>query len=266
MASPQVRAAPAHPTVQDLEAEERQTPVAAGASHVPCIALAGQDRGAGRRRGPDDTDRHEALADEGAVLGPRGQLLADIAAFVEIDAVQLLEIALEQEGAPRERDRGCHPARRGPDEGGRGPGSPSGKTEPASSASTTSAGPTTRQPRPARRGSTHIAMPSATRAAPASSARPRCAARPPRTATILIGAPVRISTLALRRYISSRRLSCASGPCMGPMALPSLSPVARPCSSRSRRPGCASDQPLSSCRRSSARRRKGEAPGDGAMP
>ena len=43
-----------------------------------------------------ETHRHQALAHQAAILHARGQLLADEAALLEIDAVQLLEAALQQ--------------------------------------------------------------------------------------------------------------------------------------------------------------------------
>ena len=59
-----------------------------------------------------DRDRHQALLDERAVLGARRQLLADIAALLPIDAVQLVEARLRAGSPSRRRDRGCRRARR----------------------------------------------------------------------------------------------------------------------------------------------------------
>ncbi len=41
--------------------------------------------------------RKQPLFDEAAIFGARGQLLADIAAFLPIDAVQFVEAGLEQD-------------------------------------------------------------------------------------------------------------------------------------------------------------------------
>ena len=69
-----------------------------GGAHGADLALAGRDRGAGLRRRAVVANRHGARARDAAMLHARDHLLADIAAFGEIDAAELVHVGLVREG------------------------------------------------------------------------------------------------------------------------------------------------------------------------
>ena len=81
-----------------VEAQQRDGPAGSGRAHVAKLAVAGNDRGAGLRRGAVEADRHGAGARGAAVLHARHHLLADIAAFFEIDAGELVHVGFVREG------------------------------------------------------------------------------------------------------------------------------------------------------------------------
>ena len=62
--------------------------------------------------GPATRDRHELLFHQGAIFHPRGQLLADIAALVPVDAVECVEARIPSAALSPAPGRGCRPARR----------------------------------------------------------------------------------------------------------------------------------------------------------
>ena len=65
---------------------------------MPTLMPAGRHRDADFRRGVVVADRHGAGARRAAMLHPRNDLLADIAAFAEIDAAELIHVGLVRKG------------------------------------------------------------------------------------------------------------------------------------------------------------------------
>src|SRR5215472_9559897 len=82
--------------VQVFKPKKREAAPFRAASHLTRLLVAEHDRRAGGGHRAVDADRQETLADKAAILGPGGQLLPHIAALLPVDAVQLVETALEQ--------------------------------------------------------------------------------------------------------------------------------------------------------------------------
>src|SRR4029078_9930765 len=61
------------------------------------LLCAGHDRQTRYRRELFVSNRHDAAAGAGAVLDPRNDLLADIATFVEVAAVELVHVGFVRE-------------------------------------------------------------------------------------------------------------------------------------------------------------------------
>ncbi len=79
----------------------------------PASRPSSRDHRAGRRGGAVDAHREQPLLDEAAVFGARRQLLADIAAFLPIDAVAIRQTRLRAGSTCRAPDRGCRRGCRG---------------------------------------------------------------------------------------------------------------------------------------------------------
>src|SRR6185436_953910 len=75
-----------------VEPHKRETAAFRGRAERADLLCAGHDREARGRRELVVSNRHNAVAGTGAVLDPRNDLLADIAALVEIDAIELVHI------------------------------------------------------------------------------------------------------------------------------------------------------------------------------
>src|SRR5262249_21731465 len=77
-----------------VEPHERKAPAFGGGAERADLLPAGHDPPARGRRGLFVSESHDAATAVGALLDARNDLLADIAAFVEIDAVKLVHTGL----------------------------------------------------------------------------------------------------------------------------------------------------------------------------
>src|SRR5262249_56919133 len=75
-----------------IEPDQRDAAATRGRAHRADLTLAGSDRGAALRGGRLIAERHRASARDAALLDPRHHLLADIAAFGEIDPAKSIHI------------------------------------------------------------------------------------------------------------------------------------------------------------------------------
>ena len=80
-----------------FDPQQRQTETVAARPHFADFAPIRCYDCSGRRGRPVDPDWHQPLFDEPAILRPRRQFLADIAALLPVDAVQFVEACFEQD-------------------------------------------------------------------------------------------------------------------------------------------------------------------------
>ena len=80
-----------------FEPQQREPCSVAGRAHLAGIFAVERHNRAGLGSRAVDPHREQPLLDQAAVFGAGGQLLADIAAFLPIDAVQLIEPQFEQD-------------------------------------------------------------------------------------------------------------------------------------------------------------------------
>ncbi len=71
--------------------------IAAAAADLAGVLIAEHHRAPRRGQRAFHLHRHQALLDQGAVFGARGQLLADVAALLPVDAMELVESRLQQD-------------------------------------------------------------------------------------------------------------------------------------------------------------------------
>src|SRR6202035_4353166 len=85
------------PVPDGLNPQQCQADAVGAGAHLAGLAAVLRNDRARLRGWAVDARRKQALFDQAAILCPRGQFLADIAAFVPIDAVELVEPGFEQD-------------------------------------------------------------------------------------------------------------------------------------------------------------------------